>query len=858
MIIIMLWAAPSILGYSAKNLWIQKYLPIQIDGLSIGMSQFNANEIRVKTGAQSIKFQDIHIYYKPWNWVQNGVSIDRVEIGKINIKTIFSDKVDVKKTDFKLPSWIVPIRSFMVKDVLIEDNSIGKFEGKWKTSSDGYEHIQFFLYGPQQASFTIVLPNKKMQGKTQFKLSVLDIDIMGDVSNTEAGWKIFINEFKDIHPNGLILTHQNNHWVLKDPDLAQKVIGDFGIQSGFLHLVSNHLDLMYKYHLDAWSLNVKSRFWEGALKYNKQLDGSFLLKQYRYMQRLVSGKVVIQHGEDAMKLNADLKIFHYQSKDRLKVQLVKKAAQITGKVIYEYENGSKIYGDLVADGDHQVILKERGIINKMPFSSSQKITWLPDQVTVHWSPIKYGKLSWVNHKDTLIKFGDEIVVTPSCFLGPDAEKLCINVSIPKEHLDSAINVNYDAKGKVDLSGWLPDQFILDDLLFKGAIDAKYFIGQDKLLMNLDIHDISFRFEPLITSSIPFSAHSVIMEGKAFIALDHNGQWQYKGRFIEEHGGELVFDHSQPKNIKWKDILTGYKDSSYLRSSGEGVWNQKQNEVSMQVYLDEGMIRISNYYPVKKNPLNIERFNLPVKFNLNFKSRSPIAVNIVGIEGQLVLDLMLQERDALWIGKGDIHMLPGAIFRKSDQPVSVKSAQLKFYNSDVTDPYVLLELEKKQTLLTNDSQHSSYKDELLGVRIYGKINDYQMQTYSNPPGVNEFVILQAVLIDPLISSKHSGPSQSKHLGGLLTESLRNIRSVLPVDQISFRPAEEKNSITDPYAETSTVAMMKRITQTLGFYARIGGLPQDNIFSLIYKKPNHRVGTQLYSNYQSQGFNFIYSY
>ena len=162
------------------------------------------------------------------------------------------------------------------------------------------------------------------------------------------------------------------------------------------------------------------------------------------------------------------------------------------------------------------------------------------------------------------------------------------------------------------------------------------------------------------------------------------------------------------------------------------------------------------------------------------------------------------------------------------------------------------------MLTRNNQVSNYQDELLGVRIFGKLQNYQLQTYSNPAGINEFVILQTVLINPILYSKQSNSNGKQDLVGSLASSVRELRNLLPFDQITFRPAERKQAIIDPYEESSTVSMMKKLSRSLGLYARIGSLPQDNIFSLIYKRPNRDIGTQLYSNYESQGINIVYSH
>ena len=253
---------------------------------------------------------------------------------------------------------------------------------------------------------------------------------------------------------------------------------------------------------------------------------------------------------------------------------------------------------------------------------------------------------------------------------------------------------------------------------------------------------------------------------------------------------------------------------------------------------------------------MNRFNIPINFTFHLTNSAPIKLNVLGIEGLINVDLSVVEKESVWIANGEIYMLPGGVFRKNVEPVTVKEAKILYYNNDVLDPFIQLSLEKQQTLLTRQDQVSNYKDELLGVIFYGKLRNYQIQTYSSPTGISEFIILQTVLINPILFSSQKS-NDSSNLLGSLASSIRDIRMLLPIDQITFRPAERNESLIDPYEESSTVSLMKRITQSVGLYARLGSLPQDNIFSLIYRRPNRNVGTQLYSNYESQGINLVFS-
>lgn len=849
-----IWLLPWFSGF-LTSLYIDTHFnPIQVNDLSISLSQIQAKRVTVAYGSKSIEFETVRATITPWHWLTRGVHIDELTIARMSVQDAkIKDQVQ-KSTISSNELYWVPIKHTLIEEVVIDGFSIGKVESHWHVSPLRNYQLTVIFHDLQRARLDITYSGLLKQ-ELSYQMSVFDQMFSGSIRPTYKGYIWHLGEFAKTYPKGLLVENKNNEWVFTDADGSGQVVGRVGGVDGFVSLVNNNLDVGLTYSNQQWQLKIKSRHFEVDLKSQKMLEGLVKFNQYPFMDRLITGVVFLKNTSASVSIRGQLHAFHYQSKDRLHFEFSKAGSDFSGNWQYDFENGDYIHMDIEAIDALNTLLTQTGSINQTKFNAKQKIKRSSDVFEIEWFPLKYGNHIWQNTQKTQFTLTNDIVIKPDCFVNDQRGRICFALDLRHETKNN-LSMQYISNEKIDLSDWLPSQFLISDLAFKGVIDIKYMLGATYPELKIDTQDISFKFDPLITTEIPMASYAYINGGKGVVSFKE-GSWIYNVILNTDHGGKITLDSSLPNDITWTNLLSGYKEDTYLISNGSGHWNQEEYSCHIDIALQQGQINLVDYYRKFSNPVKVNRFNLPIMFSFQLSNDAPLGLNILGIEGQINVNLRIDEKESVWIANGDISMLPGGIFRKNVEPITIKEAKILYYNNDILDPFVQIALEKRQTLLTRSNQVSNYQDELLGVRIYGKLQNYQLQTYSIPAGINEFVILQTVLINPILYSSQ-GQKGKKDLVGSLAGSVRELRNLLPFDQITFRPAERKEALIDPYDESSTVSMMKKLSQSLGLYARIGSLPQDNIFSLIYRPPNRVVGTQLYSNYESQGINIVYSH
>ena len=853
-----LWCLPRITGFVTSQYIDRNQNLVHVNGLSVSFTKIKANKISLTYGSSIIHLENLRVSMQPWQWLYRGIHFDDVKINSLTIINRDSDLTseETKSSAIKKMPFVASMKSVLINEVKVDDFSLGKVDGRIENKGLFGKNIMLTFHGLQQSTIEIESTNGKFTNFT-YKIVALNHKVSGLFALKANNINFVVNEFKDIYPKGLHVTHDNNVWVVSDYINKKDIIGKIGGTNGFVNFVHKNVDMAFKYKNRDWTLVFKSRHLDLDFKHAKSLKGVIKMNEYPFMDRLLTGVIFANKNSNNLKINGQLHPFNYLSKDKLQFNISSVGAALSGMINYVFENGDRLNIRLDKKQNEQILkLKQDGKINHATFNASQIVYLFKDHFEIDWLPIKYGEYIWKNKKKTQFSlFDNGVRIAPDCFVNDIRGSVCFSLNLGQASEQSGIVINYMAKEKIDFSDWIPKPFIISDFNFKGSINLKYLIAEKYPIIDIEIEDSTFQFDPLIMAEIPFSMHSYINEGKGVIHF-REGTWTYDMKLITAQGGQIVLDSQKEQNIQWSNLLSGYQNDTFSISNGSGHWNQKDYTCHMDIDFKGGEVLLSDYYPKVSNPVKVNRFNIPINFTFRLTNSAPIKLNVLGIEGLINIDLSVVEKESVWIANGEIYMLPGGIFRKNVEPVTVKEAKILYYNNDVLDPFIQLSLEKRQTLLTRQDQISNYKDELLGVIFYGKLRNYQIQTYSSPTGISEFIILQTVLINPILFSSQNS-SDSSNLLGSLASSIRDIRMLLPIDQITFRPAERNESLIDPYEESSTVSLMKRITQSVGLYARLGSLPQDNIFSLIYRRPNRNVGTQLYSNYESQGINLVFS-
>ncbi|MEE2769744.1 MAG: hypothetical protein VX835_01525 [Pseudomonadota bacterium] len=848
---------PTISGFMTST-YLDHYFDdaFNIRGLQINFTHMRAEKINFSYANKDIEIHEVKLNYNILGWITKGIRFKDLKIDSVMIDDHMSKNNSDEKASNQMSTFWFPLKHMLINDLVIDKQSLGKVDMTWHKKLLGSNKIVFSFLDLQDAKIEIESKTDQFND-FNFEFSVMEQAISGKVTSKNTDIILHLDNFKDVYPEGILVQNEDNQWVLKNKNDPDMYLAKLGKTKGFFNIYNSKIDFSYRYDHQKWLLKSKSRHLEVDVNSNQTTQGLIKFNQYPWMDKLLTGTLFVEKKKNTLVAKSRLNIFQYQSKDLLTSQIsIVDSSSIKGKVNYYFENGDKIEINVKTLEPKTFLLSQTGILNKTKFSAKQTIKKQSNVYDIQWMPIQYGKYIWKNNQNTeLVVDYSQFEFAPECFFNEQRGKVCFSLDIAKHKQKSALSLSYIANEKTNLSDWLPKQFIVSDLIFKGGVHFKYFLNETYPKINIEIEDVNFKFDPLVSMDIPISTFSLINRGEGQLSFDQ-GLWKYH-LILNSNDGKFILDSTQEKQIQWTNILGGYEEDSYVISNGSGTWDQSNQQAYIDVSVQKGQINLLDYYKKISNPVKINRFNLPIVFNVNLNNTSPIGINILGIEGLVDINITVDEKESVWIANGEISMLPGGIFRKNVEPINIKEGKIIYYNNDVLDPFIRLTLEKTQTLLTRDNQVSNYKDETLGVRFYGKLQNYQMQTYSTPSGINEFVILQTILINPILYSSQSS-NEPKNLFGALAGSVRELRQLLPVDQITFRPAEKKDTLMDPYQESSTVSMMKKISRYIGLYARIGSLPQDNIFSLIYRHPKREVGTQIYSNYESQGVNLVYSH
>lgn len=858
-IAVILIAVSSLINLSANYVINQQSSSIKTNGLQIGFNEISADIVNIQTDSLGIELTDVHLAIQPWRWLMDGIHFKQLDIGEMHIKQTTKNKTpsENKNKNENLFYALPDIETLNISNLIIFDQSLGKIKGRLSQSKQGSHDLRLTLIDQQGASLNLNM-QKERKNQIQFSATIFDQTLKGSVTSASEQFIVYIDDLADTFPKGIGIQQNKAYWQIIDVQQPKEILGKLDRNQGNLQIVSNKIDINLEYNPKKSHLDIKSRFWELTLNKNKTFEALIKLNQFPLSDRLLSG--LVHFYDDNQKVTSDgfISIFHYQSKDKLTFKMTRKKDRFVGEVNFDRENGDHVKLAVSSDDLIHIVLKETGKFGQDKFKSGQNVTVGKDYFDIDWEPFVYANQSWVNDKKTRVSDSLwQLNIKPECFKNESLGALCFAVNLKQHSSEPLVRLSYFADKKIDLSSWLPKPFIISDLLFKGDMTIKYDFNQKYPSFDANIEDIALKFDPLVTSAIPMASHNQISSGHGKLAFKNN-IWAYQLEVQTLNGGHATLDSQKENNLTWQNVQNGYLNHSYVISDGTGIWNQKTGQCQINMSFTDGRIILRDYYPSYSNPVSIKRYNIPIDFSISLTNQQPIKIDILGIEGLVNVDLSLIESESLWIANGEVVMLPGGLFRKDVDPISVKEGKIIYYNNDVLDPFIQLSLEKTQTLLVNDNQISNYKEELLGVRFYGKLQNYQIQTYSTPAGINQFVILQNVLINPVLFSPSSASEKSENLLSIFANSIRDIRNILPVDQITFRPAEREETLIDTHQEASSISMMKRLSKSIGLYARIGSLPQDNIFSLIYRRPERVVGTQLYSNYESQGLNLVFSH
>ena len=133
---------------------------------------------------------------------------------------------------------------------------------------------------------------------------------------------------------------------------------------------------------------------------------------------------------------------------------------------------------------------------------------------------------------------------------------------------------------------------------------------------------------MIATEVPMASHTYVERGKGSIGFE-KGTWTYQLTLNTARGGNVILNSQLENNIVWQNLMSGYKEDSYLISNGKGRWDQYNYSVHIDIEFQNGQINLTDYYKIS-NPVKVNRFNLPVNFSFQLNNKHPIGINILGI------------------------------------------------------------------------------------------------------------------------------------------------------------------------------------------------------------------------------------
>lgn len=855
-----LWLIPYGVGYSATS-WInQQKNPIKIDHLVIGFNRLKADQVVLQASGYDIQLSEVSVSYAPWRWLFQKPSIDVIHIKQLNVNEAPLQKRQQAhgKTTGSM-NWIklISVKALNIDQINVFGQSLGHLNAVWLPEKN--QHVlNLKLVNEVTTTAQITIPKK--QAPIGLSLHVLDLKLQGLLHKEAQGWVLQSKDFGQHYPKGVLIQTDHEEVKVIDLDEHDQLIGLFGAKNRYLHWSTNLMSIDYMDDLKQMSLKINSQYWRFQFKHApKQLEGKLHLNQYPLFGYLISGDSVFsQRSNQDITGSINLKAYKHPEQIQLTGHWVFHDQALSGDMRYHKNQGEYLNIHAVLK-NNQLQLKESGQMFKEHISAKQVVDWHDDQVLIQWLSLQIGATKWQALQDT--RLIDEFAgkrLTETCFTDQSSQQLCFNANFPNKVADTTVQFNYKNDRLLNFDFLSPDLGLLYDLKFKGGFKLVYHASKPMPVILFNVEDMRFNLDPLAEVDLPIKGVIQFENGHGQVRMDDQGHWTYGMHFQDNHSGSIEVSDQNEHFLQARGILAGIKEQSHLIMDVDADWDQQKQTAHFDVNIEEGAIQMNDYYDSVSNPMYVYHKMLPIWLSLNIKNKKPIDVDILGLAGQVNIDLGIQEQSSIWLANGKIKMLPGGQYRKW-KPVAIKEAQVMFYKSNLMNPFVQLVLEKKQTLLSNETNISTYKEQILGVRFYGQLNEYQMQTYSIPAGVSDFVILQTVLLNPMMFSADKKPGKSHlNLASAFAESLKTITHVLPIDQIYLQPAKQSASIIDNRSENSSVSIMKRLSRSIAMYARFGTFPQDNIFSVIFRPPNRSFGTQLYSNYQSQGINLVFSH
>lgn len=852
-----LWLIPYGIGYGVNARIKNSQIPFNVHHLVIGPNHITADKLVIKTPGYDFELSKISLTYAPWRWVFEKPTINQVHINELTIHEA-RNKTPQKTKPQANKNWmsLINIKSIQIDTVKVFDQVIGRFDAEW-LSEDKNHVLNLKLVNKITTTAQIKVPNN--HAPIELTLNALDLKLQGWLQKTDQGWLLTSKEFGQNYPKGILIQHEQEQIKIINPLKKDQLVGLFDKNNSYLHWSTDIASVDYTDDSKQMNLNLISQFWRLNLKHaNKQLNGTLHFNQYPIFGHLINGEAVFKQGQ-AQALTGSLNIDAFKHPDQFKIKghWTLKDKHLTGNVQYRKDQNEYLTIDLAVEDD-QLYLTEKGKVLNNDTYAKQKVKWSSDQLTVHWLSTQIGQTTWrALSNTTFVEDFKGRHLTQTCFTDSQSQKMCFGANFPFKFDQSTVYFNYKNTQPVDFDAFSPDVALLYDLKFQGGISVLYRASMPMPQVKFDVEDIRFKLDPVAYIDLPIKATIRIDRGEGNVEMDHHGKWVYQMHLSEANGGTVDFNDQQPHFMQARSMLSGIREQSHLLIDMDADWNQQKSLMHFDVRVKDGFIQIHDYFDSISNPIYVYHKMLPIWMSFNIKNEKPITVDILGLSGQVDIDLDLQEESSIWLADGKIKMLPGGKYRKW-QPVSIKDAQVMFYKSNLMNPFIQLSLEKRQTLLSNETNISTYKDQILGVRFYGQFNQYQMQTYSIPAGVSDFVILQTVLLNPMLFAPDKSGAKKINLASALADSFKTITNVLPIDQIYLQPAKQTTSIVDNRSENSSVSIMKRLSRSLGMYARFGSFPQDNIFSIIFRPTKRSFGTQLYSNYQSQGINLVFSH
>ncbi len=838
----MAWVIPMGIANVIKYSINHSHQSIYVDKVTLSLSGLTINHAYY---ADAIEAENIYVHWQPWLFWDQNDWIRTVKIERLNIKQFIFPQTTSSTLNLNIP--LIDIQDLEVNGFKVMD-----LKGHLKIS-ENEKHILIASFD-QQLQFELNEIKNKDKWLGQIALGYQKDQILVQyLKNHQDQWLSKNCYFNDKKIDNCFIKYNKGQYTINIHDKNMSVQGDGLLSNGSMKVRWFDTSVTWFHQPQGSQVRIQGNQIVGQFKIQDSITGQIQFNGLKLPNDYsVKGNVSLnEHHKDQWILHSDLLLNNsFQTvHSQIKCHLSDVIDGIIHLQFHDNDLKVQLKGPLLSP---TVLCDLRLKKNQFKFLAEPL---LKSGEYILKNQIQPGKNHWqLTESMPIILQSSGLKVGQQSFKNQDFGQLILFGSLDKNIKDSFFKVRLDSLNLLDLSDLTKDNTMIKALSLNGKMEYTWYSNPKKSSdLVIDFSDCQSTLTVFESDQLPFLFNIDVIGGKGKINYK-DGRWIINGQLVTKDQGIIHLQSGKQSMLELENVTLGDQGSHHFLKVNGTVTINPSNEFRGSIDVVDGRLALSDYHPFVTNPLQQAHPKNAFQGVINVRFLNAIPIDILGLQGQVQGSLEVIKTKADWLGKGTIALKKGAVYQKLGKSITIKKASFTFYDSLLVDPFIQLIFERKEIILTSRHNLTSYEDEVLGMEISGRLSDYRYTLYSTPPGVPDVVIVQALMINPVLLDPNTKQSSSKNFFNVLLASVRSGAS-LPVDTVTFRPASPANDVIDPDLTSASVSVGKYINPSLSAHVRMGSSPRDNIFSLIYRWNRNNLSTQVYTNYQAAGINFV---